>query len=105
MKKKNKKREVKYRKYYKGFEITHCGDGLRVTRLDVPGDKHTHLNSLSGCYSVIDNVLEEKLPYSKCGWYLRSLIRLSINEEYIKKVEDLLEVRKQKGIKPGYVNH
>ena len=102
--KKIKKREVKYRRFYRGFEITHCGDGLRVTRLDVPGDKHTHLQSLKACYTVIDNVLDEKLPYSRCTWYLRSLIRLSTNENYIRKIEGVLAAREQKGVKLTYRN-
>lgn len=104
MAKKNKKKSCKHTEYYKGFEISSCRDGLRVTRLDVPGDKHTHLKTINACRSVIDNVLDEKLPYSKCKWYLRSLIRLSTNEEYVKKIEALLETRERKGIKPNYIN-
>lgn len=103
MGKRKNNNDSKYKRYYKGFEISRCGDGLRVTRLDTPGDKHTHLKCYDACYSVIDNVLEEKLPYSKCKWYLRSLIRLSVNEDYIRKIEELLEIREQKGYKPNYV--
>ena len=34
-----------YIKIYKGFEISRCGDGLRVTRLNDDRDLHTHLQS------------------------------------------------------------
>lgn len=91
-------------KYYKGFEISHCGDGLRVTRLNDENDLHTHLNSLKACYSVIDDVLDEKLPYKRCNWYLISLYRLSTNEDYKRKIQEVLDTRKNKGKKPKYYN-
>ena len=93
-----------YIKIYKGFEIARCGDGLRVTRLNDDRDLHTHLQSLNACYSVIDDVLDEKLPYKRCNWYLISLIRLSTNEEYKRKIQEVIDTRKKKGKKDKYYN-
>lgn len=91
-------------KEYKGFEISHCGDGLRVTRLNEDGDMHTHLNSLKACHNVIDDVLAEKLPYKRCNWYLISLYRLSTNEDYKRKIQEVLDTRRKKGKKQKYYN-
>ena len=91
--KEEKKKKIKE---YRGFEISHCGDGLRVTRINDEQDRHTHLKCYNACYNVIDDVLSEKLPYSRSKWYLISLMRLSTNPEYINKIQKVLDARENK---------
>lgn len=40
----------------KDFVIDQTSDGYRVKRIDVGGNKHTHLQALSACNSVISSI-------------------------------------------------
>lgn len=65
---------------------------------------HTHLKHFEAAKTAIDLVLNKKVPKSKDTYYLTSLIRISVDENYIKKIEQLIEIRKQKGKKEKYHN-
>ena len=88
----------------KDFCIDVCDDCLRITRIDVDGDKHTHCKSKHLAETIINNVYSEKIPLHSHSRTLESMMRLSDNEKYIKKIEEILEVRKQKGRKQRYFN-
>ena len=88
----------------KDFKIEKCDDCLRITRLDVMGDLHTHCKSKKLAETIINNVCSEKIPLHSHSRTLESMKRLSDNEKYIKKIEDILTVRKQKGMKQHYFN-
>jgi hypothetical protein len=86
------------------FVIYKTVDGFRVTRIDNSEDRHTHLKSKSACDTVIQNVINKKIPKHVGNYYLTSLIRLSDDGEYIRKIEELINVRKLKGKKQNYYN-
>jgi hypothetical protein len=86
------------------FVIYKTVDGYRVTRIDNSEDRHTHLKSKSACNTVIQNVINRKIPKNVGSYYLTSLIRLSDDAEYIGKIEELIETRKLKGKKQNYYN-
>lgn len=88
----------------KDFKIEKCDDCIRVTRIDVEGDKHTHIKSKHLAETIINNVCSEKIPLHSHSRTLESMRRLSCNEAYIKKINEILEVRKQKGKKQTYHN-
>lgn len=88
----------------KDFRIDKCEDCIRITRTDVDGDLHTHIKSKKLAETIINNVCSEKIPLHSHSRTLESMKRLSDNENYIKKIEDILEVRKQKGRKQNYFN-
>lgn len=88
----------------KDFTIDKCIDGLRITRLDVDGDKHCHLKSRKLAETIINNVCSEKIPLYSHSRTLVCMARLSDNENYIQKIDKLLAVRKQKGKKQSYYN-
>ena len=88
----------------KDFKVEKCVDCIRITRTDVTGDLHTHVHSKKLAETIINNVCSEKIPLHAHSRTLESMKRLSDNEKYIKKIEDILEVRKQKGRKQHYVN-
>ena len=89
------------RKY---FKIEKCDDCIRITRTDVDDDLHTHIHSKKLAETIINNVCSEKIPLHSHSRTLESMKRLSDNEKYIKKIEEILEVRKQKGRKQNYFN-
>lgn len=88
----------------KDFRIDKCEDCIRITRIDVSGDKHTHVHSKHLAETIINNVCSEKIPLHSHSRTLVSMKRLSNNKTYIKKIDELLNVRKQKGRKQPYVN-
>ena len=88
----------------KDFEITKCLDCLRVIRLDIEADKHCHCKSRKLAETIIANVCSEKIPLHSHSRTLVSMKRLSNNEKYIRKIDELLMVREQKGGKQPYVN-
>ena len=88
----------------KDFKIDKCEECLRVTRIDISGDLHTHIHSKKLAETIINNVCSEKIPLHSHSRTLESMKRLSDNEKYIKKIEEILIVRKQKGRKQNYFN-
>ena len=88
----------------KDFMIERCDNCLRITRIDVEGDLHTHAKSKKLAETIISNVCSEKIPLHSHSRTLVSMKRLSNNKMYIKKIDELLNVRKQKGRKQPYVN-
>ena len=88
----------------KNFRIDKCDNCIRITRTDVDGDLHTHIHSKKLAETIINNVCSEKISLHSHSRTLESMKRLSNNEKYIKKIEDILEVRKQKGRKQHYFN-
>ena len=88
----------------KDFRVDKCEDCIRITRTDVDGDLHTHIHSKKLAETIINNVCSEKIPLHSHSRTLESMKRLSDNKKYIKKIEEILEVRKQKGRKQNYFN-
>ena len=54
------------------------------------------MKNLNPSYKLIDNVLSSKIP-TRCGvYYLESHKRLSYDEDYIRKINEYIEVKKNK---------
>lgn len=88
----------------KDFRIDKCNECLRITRTDIPGDKHTQVHSRKLAETIVNNVCSEKIPLHSHSRTLISMVRLSNSENYISKINKLLDIRKQKGRKQLYVN-
>lgn len=89
----------------KDFVIDRLQDGsFRVTRTDIDGDYHTHMKSKKLVKTVIHNVCYDKIPLNSRNYTLISIYRLSNDEKYRKKIQKILDTRKQKGKKDDYYN-
>lgn len=87
------------------FKIDRLIDGsFRVTRTDISGDHHSHFKSKQLANKVIINVCNGKIPLNSHNYTLISMYRLSNDEEYRNKIQELLNNRKQKGKKDYYFN-
>lgn len=96
-----------YNKIYekKEFIIFQVREGfIAYNTKKVFQEGHTHLKHFDAAKTAIDLVINKKVPRSTDGYYLISLIRLSEDDYYIKKINELLESRKQKGKKEKYYN-
>ena len=87
------------------FKIERIHDGtFRVTRTDIDGDYHTHMKSKQLAKTVIHNVCYGKIPLNSRDYTLISMHRLSNDEKYREKIQQILDTRKQKGKKNDYYN-
>lgn len=77
---------------------------FRTTKTDIRGDYHTHIKSKRLAMVIVHNVCNDKIPLNSRDYTLESMYRLSDNENYRKKIKEILEVRKQKGKKDNYYN-
>ena len=80
---------------YRGYRIDSTENGFRIT-LDDGSDRHTHLKSKHFCKKLIDYVVDRKVPKRFGNYVLESCIRLSDDENYIRKISELLDARKNK---------
>ena len=80
---------------YRGYRIEQTENGFRIT-LDGGFDKHTHIKSKGFCKKLIDYVVDKKVPTRVSNYVLESCIRLSTDENYIRKITELLEVKRSK---------
>lgn len=60
-------------------------------------DNHTHLKHFNATKKAINLVIGKKIPRSNSFYYLNSLKRLSLDQEYKDKITSLIKVKKQKG--------
>ena len=89
----------------KGFYIIKAGNSYIVVNSNKEFEKgHTHLRSYKSAVACIDFVLKGKIPKRCDFYYLTSLIRVSNDDDYIKRIEELIRVRKEKGRKASYYN-
>ena len=88
----------------KDFRVEKCDDCIRITRTDISGDKHTHIHSKKLAETIINNVCSEKIPLHSHSRTLESMKRLSDNEKYVNKINELLNTRMKKGRKQSYHN-
>lgn len=80
-------------------------EGFIVYNKNKPFNKgHTHLKSLKRCKEVIDNMINKNFPLSWSNFFIVSMLRLSDDKEFSKKLKELHNTRLQKGKKKSYRN-
>ena len=57
---------------------------------------HTHLESFNMAKTIIDNVIKHKKPKTKNLYLLQSHIRLTDDPSYVKFINELVDVKKNK---------
>lgn len=81
-----------YRKYQ--FIIFRAGDAYIVYNANKEfKEGHTHLKDIKSAIDAINFVHRSKIPKRCNDYYLRSLIRISENNTYIRKLEVWLHIR------------
>lgn len=58
-------------------------------------DGHTHLRCFESTKTAIDLVIRKKVPRSTDLYYIKSLIRLSEDNIYISKINELIKYREE----------
>lgn len=79
-----------------------CGGFLviNLTKVNKYGFKnaHTHIKSKMVARTIRNNVMYDRFPKTRNEYLLTSHIRVSNNESYIKKIEQLIKTRRSKGV-------
>lgn len=79
------------------FRVDRLEDGsFRITKVGDPLDRHTHCNSKKQVEVILSHVRESKFNPSLASRTLRSIQRLTTNEELSAKIEQLLLIRKNR---------
>lgn len=65
---------------------------------------HTHVRTLNTAKKIIYCISRGIIPKTFSEYLLVSLIRLTDDDRYANQIEELIEVRKQKGKKLKYVH-
>ncbi|MFL0251130.1 hypothetical protein ACJDT4_11905 [Clostridium neuense] len=79
------------------YKIYRVGDNFIVHNSKYRfSDKHTHLKNFKQAKNLIYFVLNKKVPRWVSFYYLKSLIRVSDDDEYITKVNKVIEIKKRK---------
>lgn len=87
----------------KNFAIIDMDEGYIVINKDKEFKQgHTHITNFNTAKYVIDMVSHLRIPYHLPIYLLISLQRLSDNKEYIEKIEELIQNKRNKEHK--YVN-
>ena len=66
-------------------------------------DYHSHIKNYKTCLFIINLVIHKSIPHHLNTYLLRSLVRLSDDEEYKRKVQALIDAKNSKDT-PQYFN-
>ena len=97
---KNDEYDLKDHKVYEegSFVIYECTRGFIVhNRNKEFKNGHTHLRHFKAAKEAIKYVTNKRIPKDTGEYYLTSLARLSEDKDYVKKINELIWVRKKKG--------
>lgn len=96
-----------YDKVYErnGYIIFNVKNGYIVYNTKKQFEKgHTHMKNYSSCVGLINLCIGNKIPRNKSFYFLTSLIRISNDDKYTNKVNELIQVKKNK-TKTKYINN
>lgn len=77
------------------FRISHTNDGYLVQNTSMKGFNHTHIHNFGTAMKIVDLARKKKCPYSLPRYLLISLYRISEDEKYKDKIEQILNVPKK----------
>lgn len=87
----------------KQYNIYDMGDGYIIHNIDKPfNEGHTHINNYKTAVYIIDLAIHKSIPHHICEYFMISLKRLSTDDDYIRKIDDILESKQNRHHKPYY---
>jgi hypothetical protein len=90
--------------FYNNLQIEKVKDGYILFRPNQFQDFHTHLKSYRMAKQIKYNAEHNQMPKTRNIRLLYSHIRVSDNKNYIDKIQQLIDTKKQKGKKLPYRN-
>jgi hypothetical protein len=80
----------------KQYNVYSVEDEYIVHNTQMKDFAHTHIKNLKACKWLIELSLKKKVPYDINKYFLVSLSRINDNEDYLRKINDLLKNKKKK---------
>lgn len=71
-------------------------DGYIIQNLDIDNFAHSHIENYKTCQWMIELSLKKKCPYDIPKYLVISLIRLNNDEEYLRKLNEILNKKNKK---------
>lgn len=78
------------------FDIYQSDDGYVIVNHDMEGFAHTHMEHLSTAKYICDLAISKKIPHDLKRYLIISLIRISDDKIYVRKLNELLAAKKKK---------
>lgn len=79
------------------YNVYDMGEGYIIHNIKKPFvDGHTHINNYKTCLYLINLSIHNSIPHHLNEYFLISLKRLATDEDYIEKIDKLLETKSNK---------
>lgn len=78
------------------YKIYKVDDGYIVHNYVMPDFAHTHIKSYNCCLMLINLSIHKQMPHHLSRYLLVSLLRINTDEDYCRKIRDLLANKRQK---------
>lgn len=83
--------------YQKGdYKIYHTDDGCILHNSRMEGFAHSHVKNFKTCKYLIDLSIHKRIPHHLSRYLIISLLRVNDDEEYCRKIQELLDNHKKK---------
>ena len=90
----------------KNFNIYNAGNGYIIHNIKKEFSQgHTHINNFKTAKYLVDLSIHKSMPHHLHHYFLVSLKRLSDDDEYTKKLSELIEVKEKKLFKDKQNNY
>lgn len=80
----------------KQFNVYFVEDEYIVHNTQMKDFAHTHIRNLSACKWIIELSIKHKVPHDINKYFLVSLSRINNDENYLRRINDLLKNKKKK---------
>jgi hypothetical protein len=78
------------------YKIYHTKDGYILHNTSMDGFAHTHLKNYQTAVCLAELSIHKRIPHHLNRYLIISLLRVNDDEEYCKKIRDLLNNHKRK---------
>lgn len=86
----------------KNYKIYHADDGYILHNSSMEGFAHSHISHFKTAVFIAELSIHKRVPHDLCSYLLVSLIRVNDDEDYCKKIQDLIDAKRKKDKKYYY---
>lgn len=82
------------KRYFNIYSVNNTEFIVHNSKLDF-NSHHTHIRRFTTAKYILNMSLHKTIPKRLCNYHIISLIRLTDDEDYIKKLEEMLKINKE----------
>ena len=80
------------------FKIYHVDDGYILHNSKMDGFAHSHIKNFKTAVFIADLSIHKRIPHHLSRYLIISLLRVNDDNEYCRKIRELLENKKKKDV-------